>query len=628
MKLFLTAFFFGSLLVVTGAYAQQQRWQQHAAYTMEIDMDAEKHQFAGNQQLVYTNNSPDTLNRVFYHLYFNAFQPGSMMDVRSRTIEDPDRRVGERIFNLSPEETGYLRVNSLEQDGKEVNFEEAGTILEVVLAEPLLPGKSTALKMGFNGQVPLQIRRSGRDSEEEIDFSMAQWYPKLAEYDYMGWHANPYIAREFHGVWGNFDVKIRMDSAYTIAATGYLQNPHEIGHGYTGPGQPVKRPKGDKLTWHFKAENVHDFVWAADTDYTHTTAEGPDGLVLHFFYVEETATTTNWEQLPEYTARAFEIMNSRFGKYPYEKYSVIQGGDGGMEYPMATLITGRRSLTSLVGVTVHELVHSWYQMVLGTNESLYPWMDEGFTSYASAIVMRELFGNRRQQYSPHAGSYASYYNIVESGKEEPMTTHADHFKTNRAYSTAAYSKGAVFLAQLGYIIGEENLQKGMKRYYEIWKFKHPNANDFNRVMEKVADMELDWYLQYWVGSTKTIDYGFNSVYGTGENTMVELKRFGDMMMPVEVLVEYKDGSAELFYIPLRIMRGEKPKEMEIDRVVLDDWPWVYPTYNFTIPRKTGEIERMVIGPSGRLADVQMKNNVFTFETSPTTFSTGSNGKKQ
>jgi hypothetical protein len=207
------------------AAAQPDRWQQHVNYEMNIDVNAEKNQYTGFQKLVYTNNSPDTLDKVFYHLYFNAFQPGSMMDVRSRNLPDPDGRVRDRISKLTPDEIGYIKVNNLTCNGTALRFETNETILEVTLNEPVLPGASAVFEMEWDAQVPLQIRRSGRDNREGVRLSMAQWYPKLCEYDYQGWHANPYIAREFYGVWGDFDVTIAIDKNYLVAAGGYLQNP-------------------------------------------------------------------------------------------------------------------------------------------------------------------------------------------------------------------------------------------------------------------------------------------------------------------------------------------------------------------------------------------------------------------
>jgi len=159
-------------------------WQQQVDYEMEIDFDAKDYQYDGSQVLEYTNNSPDTLKRVFYHMYFNAFQPGSEMDVRSRTIEDPDSRVGDRISKLSDKEIGFMRAKTLQQDGKKLNFKLVGTVLEVELNEPILPGKSSTFKMDFEGQVPVQIRRSGRNNAEGVELSMTQWYPKMAEYDF------------------------------------------------------------------------------------------------------------------------------------------------------------------------------------------------------------------------------------------------------------------------------------------------------------------------------------------------------------------------------------------------------------------------------------------------------------
>ena len=581
----------GSLLT----HAQDYRWQQHVKYAMEVDMDVNSHQFQGTQKLIYTNNSPDTLNRIFYHLYFNAFQPGSMMDVRSRTISDPDSRVGKRISKLNENEIGYLRVQSLSQDQQPLEYQTAGTILEVVLDKPLYPGQSTTLDMSFNGQVPLQIRRSGRDNGEGIDYSMSQWYPKLAEYDHMGWHANPYIGREFHGVWGDFELRLKIDKDYVVAATGHLQNKAQVD------------PQSSKATWHFKAENVHDFVWAADPDYRQVEAQVPDGPTLHFYY-QPGKDTEEWEKLPEYTIRAFQYVNEHYGKYPYEKYSVIQAGDGGMEYPMATLITGHRNLRSLVGVTVHELLHSWYQMVLGTNESLYAWMDEGFTSFATAEVMAHLFGENPL---PHAQiyHYQNYFHLVKSGREEPLTTHADHFRFNQAYGIAAYSKGSVFLRQLSYVMGDEAFNKGMLRYFNEWKFRHPEPNDFKRVMEKTSGLELDWYLEYWVNSTKTIDYGIKDIHQQGDSTYVTLVRYGDMIMPVDLAVKYADGRKAVYNIPLRIMRGAKSPEIkDIPWQVSQDWPWTNPQYVLAVPGNIDEIEYLEIDPSKRMADILFDNN--------------------
>ena len=588
-------------------------WQQHVDYTMDVSVDVQNYQYTGNQKLVYTNNSPDELTRIYYHLYFNAFQPGSEMDMRLQSIPDPDGRMmvdgKSRISTLTPSEIGYLHITSLSQDGQPLTYREEGTILVVTLNKPIPAGGKATFEMTFNGQVPLQIRRSGRNSSEGVALSMSQWYPKLAEYDFEGWHATPYIGREFHGVWGDFDVKITLDKKYVVGGTGYLQNPQEIGHGYEAPGTKVKKPKGKTLTWHFKAPMVHDFMWAADPDYIHDTLQVANGPLLHFLYKDDKEILDNWKKLQPKTVEAMEFFNRNIGPYPYDQYSVIQGGDGGMEYAMATLITGGRNFGSLVGVMVHELAHSWFQMVLATNETKHAWMDEGFTSFISSLCMNLIMDQKKD--NPFSGSYQGYYNLIESGKEQPQTTHADRYDLNFAYGIAAYSKGAIFLSQLGYIIGQDKLMESLRKYYDDFKFKHPTPNDFKRTAEKVSGIELDWYLTDWVQTTNTIDYGIREVVADGQKTRVSLERIGSMPMPMDILVIYDDNSQETFYAPLRMMYGEKDNPYpNLKRTVLPNWPWAYNHYDFLLDKPLGSIKAVVLDPSQLMADVNGENNIW------------------
>ena len=608
-RLSLTSGIFLLLLSFHQLQAQVERWQQKVKYEMDVTMDVEKNQYRGTQKLHYTNNSPDTLERVFYHLYYNAFQPNSMMDVRSRTIADPDRRVGNRIFNLSPEEIGYLNINSLTLNGKVTQYVHEETILEVDLPEPILPGQTVEFDMEFEGQVPLQVRRAGRDNAEGIRYSMSQWYPKMAAYDVRGWHANPYIGREFYGNFGDFDVRITIDKNYTLGGTGYLQNANKIGHGYEDKGTVVPAPIGNTLTWHFFAPNVHDFMWAADPNFTHEKIQMDNGPMVHFLYVKSDKTEENWSKLKEYTTDAIQFMSDNFGKYPYDQFSVIQGGDGGMEYPMATLITGHRNLRSLVGVTVHELIHMWYYSTLGFNESSEPWLDEGFTTWATNVVMDAVF--ERYPNFIQDGNYRSYFRLVESGFEEPLTTHGDHYNRNSAYGAGTYTKGAVFVEQLAYIMGKENFDQAMLRLWNDWQFKHPNGNDVIRIMEKTSGLELDWYLDYFIASTKTIDYGIKSVEAEGEKTKISLERVGQMPMPMDVVVTYQDGSQETIYLPLVIMRGGKPSENgKPDRVMTEKWSWTDYTKEVVLAKPISEIKSVEIDPSMRLADINRENNKF------------------
>ncbi|MDV7186635.1 M1 family metallopeptidase [Lutibacter sp. TH_r2] len=602
------------LLLVTSTFITAQNntsyWQQHVDYTMDVDIDVENYQYKGTQKLVYTNNSPDDLKKVFYHLYFNAFQPGSEMDLRLQNIVDPDGRMvtnigakenpvyESRIAKLKPNEIGYLKVNSLKQNGENLQYTIEGTILEVTLNTSILSGEQVVFEMEFEGQVPVHIRRAGRNSEDGVALSMAQWYPKMAEYDFEGWHAHPYIAREFHQVWGDFDVTLHIDKKYTVAATGYLQNPQEIGHGYEDKTKKINLPKGNKLAWHFKAPKVLDFTWAADSNYVHDIRIAKNGVKLHFFYKNEAKYKKAWKEMQPYMEQSLDFFNEHIGPYAWEKYSVIQGGDGGMEYAMCTLVAGGKTLGEIVGTAFHELAHSWFQQLLASNESKHSWMDEGFTTYISTLASNKIL--KKEDGKPKGGrSYRGYLYAVENQIEEPLTTHADRFNTNVAYSIGSYTKGSMFLTQLNYIIGEENTANTIKKFYNDFKFKHPTPNDIKRTAEKVSGLQLDWYLNEWIETTHTIDYAVAKVEGKD----IKLARVGKMPMPIDITVEYIDGTSEEFYIPLNLLRGEKPTTATI----LKDWAWGNPTYTF---KANKEVKSVEIDTSGLMADVNRENNIF------------------
>lgn len=612
-----------SVFSLTNLLAQKSTyWQQKVDYKMQVSMDVNTYQYTGKQQLVYYNNSNDTLKKVYYHLYNNAFQPGSEMDMRIQNIKDPDGRMVtktkvddkevkvSRISKLSPSEIGYLHISNFKQDGISAVAKEVETILEVTLAKPLLPKKSTSFTLDFNGQVPVQIRRSGRNNKEGVELSMAQWYPKLAEYDFEGWHATPYIAREFHGVWGNFDVKITIDSNYILGSTGYLQNPNSIGFGYEDKSKKItKNPTAKTLTWHFIAPNVHDFTWAADKNYLHDVVQVADGPILHFLYKNNSKIIENWKSVQPKTVKLMQFYNKTIGKYPYKQYSVIQGGDGGMEYAMCTLILGEGSMEGLTGVIAHEMAHSWFQHVLATNESKHGWMDEGFASFLETLGLEEIADKKSE--NPFANDYNTYISMANSGKEQPQGTHADRFDENRVYSITSYVKGCLFAKQLDYLLGKDNMMAIMKRYYADWKMKHPTPNDFKRVAEKVSGAELDWYLTDWTKTTNTIDYGIKQVIENEAKTTIALERIGRMPMPIDLTIEYNDGSKENFYIPLRMMSFVKENPTpEVKRTVLNDWTWGNPNFEFTLPVIKANIKKITIDPLNLMADVKKENNVF------------------
>lgn len=626
------------------AFAQQPQaspstyWQQRVKYVMKADVNVQTNKLTGTQHLDYWNNSPDTLKRVFYHLYWNAFQPNSMMDARSRRqgtvvlrkapngndMVDWDSRVKDRILNLKKDEIGYENVTQVKMNGRLQKAILHETILEVVLDKPILPKTKVTFDLTWDSQVPLQVRRSGRDNPNtKVRYTMTQWYPKMCEYDFEGWHPTPYVAREFYGVWGDYDVTINIDKSYVLGGSGNIVNTSDVGHGYDTKSPTAPRPVSQQLSWHFVAPNVHDFAWAADPDYKHLVRHIPNGPTINVLYKNNSGTEqedARWKEVADAAVVVFPFIKKTFGDYPYPQYSFIHGGDGGMEYPNCTMIAGPG-----IGTAFHEWMHTWYQMQLGTNESEYPWMDEGFTEWATGRVedyydnqmRRSKIADPREKHiadsvakaSMQKDVYNGYYALVRSKLEEPLTTHADQYNTNFAYSEAAYSKGGVFMEQLGYVVGAEVLDKILLEYYRKWHFKHPNANEFIRVAEKVSGLQLDWYRGYFVNTIKTIDYKIDTLYEAEGKTRIGLRNLGQMPMPIDVRITFRDGTTEMHYIPMYLMFGQKQNENPGEkRIVYEEWKWTHPTYEVETSHRLTDIISIEIDPSQRLADVDRKNN--------------------
>lgn len=608
------------LALALSVQAQDNHWQQQADYQMNVTMNVKNFQYKGVQKVTYINNSPDTLTTVFFHLYFNAFQPNSEMDANLQTLPDPDGRMAtnigtpqrpiyeSRIAKLTPDEIGYLRVKKLTQDGVPATISHESTILKVTLPTPILPHSRTVLGLDFEGQVPVMIRRAGRNSPDGVALSMAQWYPKMVAYDHKGWHTTEYLGREFYGVWGNFDVKITLDKTYLVGASGVLQNPNEIGFGYEDKGVKVPTTKAATKTWHFIAERVHDFTWAADPQYVHDKHQLADGKTIHFIYKKYKDT---WKQIQEPMLKVFDYYNQLVGKYPWPQYSFIQGGDGGMEYAMCTLMVGNEKYERLVGTAAHELAHAWFQHLLATDEAAYPWMDEGFTSYIEYLAEHQILKTKKTA-NPFDSAYKGYFGLVKSGFQEPTITHSDRFATNYAYSVTAYYKGLLFLTQLDYLMGNEALQKTLKRYYNEYAFKNPTPNDFIRIAEKVSGMQLQWFLNEFMETDHTADYAISKVEGKDNKTEVTLKRVGRLPLSIDLWVTDKAGNIRYVYVPLRMTYAEKPNTYPAyPRTVLPAWGWGNPTYTFTLDMPLEDIKSITLDPENKSVDTDKENNSFS-----------------
>ena len=606
--------FFLLLTFFSGLFSAQQNayYQQYAKYKMDIDVDAQNFTYTGNQTLTYTNNSPDELKVVYFHLYWNAFKAGSMMDQRvAGQAKNGDSRLQvngiSRLASIPVEEEGAQNIHWIKQNGKDLKFEIQETIMKVVLDKPLKPNSSTTFTMNWDAVIPKQIRRAGRNNREGIDMTVTQWYPKIAEYDYDGWATFDYVGREFHAPFSDYEINIKIDKEYVIGAGGTLENPSEV-KGYDQKAS-VKADKDNKATWKWTAKNMLDFAWAADRDYTVENFTILDGPKVFYVY-QKSEKTKLWQESKPYVTKFFQIMNASFGRYPYPSYSFIQGGDGGMEYGMCTMILGEAtSLKGLLGLMIHEGGHSWNQQIMAYNESMRPWMDEGFTSYYESLVMHQILPPKEPEANPFVGSITNYRNFVKRGIEEPAVWFGDHHDNGSAYSFSTYVKGELFLVQLGYIMGEQNLTATMKEFYRQWNLKHPTDRDFLHIAQKVSGMDLKWFQNYWINTTKTIDYSVKNVEYGETSTTITLENKGQVPMPIDFSILTKDKKVVNYQIPLNMTHVWKTQDIYGDFRTLNYWPWTQKEYTLTIPYTKSQISALGIDFSQRLADVNVADNI-------------------
>lgn len=627
LTIILTVLCISSRLFAAGGY-----WQQHASYTMDVTLQDEIHTLQGTSKIVYTNHAPDTLHEVYFHLYYNAFQPGSMMDERSRAIKS--RPVVDLISKLPKSEWGVYTIPAVNVNGHSARFKITGTIMRVELDQPLAPEASVTLELpNWQVQIPRVIRRGGWGSRENIKYSMSQWYPKIAEYDNEGWQAQEYIAREFYGVWGDFDVTLHLPSKLVVGATGECQNPREVGHGYQliangeKEGRILPTDASEGMTaWHFTAHNVHDFAWVADPEYIHEWRVVRDSLTIHGFYKKQVAWL--WAHAIDYSEFAIHSYDSLYGHYPYKNFSTTHAGDGGMEYPQLIMITGYRGESSLAGVIAHEIAHQWFYGMLGSNETREAFMDEGFTSFATTQSMQRLWG--RYQIPPgterswldwftpgfdnKSDNYRGYQSLAKVGYEEPLVIPHDWFRED-INAGQVYSKTEAILYMLQYTLGDSVFDRGMKNYFDQWHFKHPHLTDFQKVMERTSGTDLDWFFDEWFRTTRTANYAACGVSSDetsgGYETKLHLKNEGLAVMPVDVLLHYTDGTSQDATIPLAVNQGNDYHKPDANRLFFPSWDWVAPSYHKTLltPKKVSWFE---IDTSWRLQDLDWMNNYSGF----------------
>ncbi len=597
-------------------------WQQHVSYQIEAALIDSIHSYNGKLSVAYTNNSPETLNEVYFHLYFNAFRPGSMMYERSKAQND--QGMMGKFNRYKQSDWGGYNILGVRAGGV-AKYEVTGTIMKVTLNQPLAPKQTQTIELDFFAQIPKQTRRSGWMNDHGIKYSMCQWYPKVCEYDREGWHHQEYVGREFYGVWGEFDVKLTVPASYCVGATGEVQNPNEVGWGYDSIAKGSKKgiyypTKQDGMkTWRFKASNVHDFAWVAD-EYIHEWDTWSDTVSVHCLY--KLGDRESWKEAMKHTIFMLDHHSKAVGWYQYRNFYNTHAGDGGMEYPQLIMDGSPNA-----GLIMHEGAHQWFYGMLGNNETRYAFLDEGFTEFLEMVVMEAYYGRHNErapyrdtswltrtfipEFDHRKNYYGPYQNLATLGYEEPLNIPHDWAREN-PNAGQAYFKTLNGLAQLEYVLGDDVFWKGMKEYFRRWHFKHPNLNDFKRTMEDVSGADLDWYFDQWFHTTRTIDYGVYDVESalTGDRTYgttVELYNCDVGVMPIDLLLHYEDGTTGLATIPLAVNQGTAYRKPEPGRIFFTPWDWVKKEYKGTAITPK-EVDWVEIDTSFRLQDLNYSNN--------------------
>lgn len=592
--LFFAVIFFDLVQISTlPLSAGQQEFFQNFSQTMEVNINDADFTYSGTGRTEFTNKSGDTLHALFFHTFFNAFQPGSAMSERSNEIGDNE--IGDKISKLKPQEYGKLEITSGEFRTKsKISIERTGTIIRIDLSEPILPDENVAFSFKFSGQVPLQTRRGGRTNSQGVRYSMAQWYPKLCQYDESGWHNNQYVAREFYGVWGKYDVKITLPAKFVVGASGELQNPASVGHGYEFTSDTTIQPEiklksigkenaDTLLTWHFVASPVHDFAWVADADYVHTIVRDSN-LTIHLLYKPNVL--RQWHSMPDWCKRTIHYFGNHYGNYPYKTFTCSQAGDGGMEYPQLIMIQ-HRPTRQLLEVTVHEIGHQWFYGLVANNETKHAWMDEGMNTFIEHKILNEEFYGEAESKKDWLTDYlipkqkqgikdnGRYWSIAGSGREEPQSLPHDRFRDGNT-SAQVYSKGAAILHQLEYSFGRQAVDSMMKIYAMKWRFKHPYPRDFEKTCEEVFGQRLDEFFETFLLTTENPLYRIESLKSEKEGEMwrnhLTIRKFGAAHVPLNLLVENSEGKFQAFHVPSDIL-------MRKDTSFLPIWFWTNPKYS-------------------------------------------------
>lgn len=612
-------------------------WQQDAHYAIKAKLDHKNFRIVANEELVYVNNSPDTLNEVYFHLYQNAFQPNSYYH---KLFKNDGRKV---FFSYTERKGLGTVVDSIQSLSGIDSVYIDNTIMYVRLKRSIFPGQKTTFKVGFSSYFGFgSMRRRMKAYPVEggnWHFNLAHWYPRICVYDNkFGWNTNQHLDKEFYGEFGTFDVQLTLPEDYIVEGTGYLANRREVLPDDLRAQLDVKNflHRGDKSeadtlseiipynskltkTWHFKASNVHDVAFVADP--TFRLDEGVYNGSSIIAVVEERH-VPSWKTAVEFTKQVVQTYSEDFYPYPYPKIVVADAEDG-MEYPMITMNTGGEP--GYRDLLAHEVGHNWFQGMVGSNETYRAMMDEGFTQFLTMWSLIKIDGDtsahkpygkeyykrfKNQSLTVDRRIFNGYCYSVLHDNDARLNTHSSEFGCGIRHADGyghVYYKTAAMLLSLQNILGDTLFLNTMHSYIEKYRFAHPYPEDFRLHVIRYTKRDLNWFFDQWIESTEVLDYSVKSVKrkrGVNDTYTITIRRKGDMEMPLDLKVETFEDTVYYFHIP------NDYQTKTTNAKVLPKWEGlgeVQREYSFDVVIPEG-LYNVIIDPEHMLADVNLLNN--------------------
>jgi hypothetical protein len=559
-------------------------WQQRVDYRINATLDTATHVIRGREQIRYTNNSPDALSYLWMFLEQNIC---SRSGITEKLDQPPLRFLGSTFDFSCKGFPGGVTLEHIRTGGQELRPAVYGTTMRVDLPRALAPGRTLDLDIAWRFTVPpYGAGRMGRDGSL---YQIAQWYPRLAVYDDVrGWNHEPYIgAGEFYLEYGSFDVSLTLPSNFTVAATGTLQNPEAVltpeqrsritkGLSSTEPVAVITAAEAGKVgaasrpsTWRFTADSVRDFAFAAGSQLRWDTSVYRK-ILVHTLY---RPSAPEWEEANKMVREALQYFSEQWYPYPYPHMTSVEGPIEGMEYPMLTFDPRAPSREERQWVLAHELGHQWMPMIVGSNERLYPWMDEGFNTFIDLAAAARYFAGTPYGDSIEVHPLHLYKDHAIPGQEQPLITRPVEV---RDLFWTGYQKPALMMQTLRYeVLGKERFDAAFRAYLRAWAYKHPTPADFFRLMRDASGMDLDWFWRDWVFTTAGLDQAVDSIGKTRDGEKIFLSNRGSMMLPLEMDLTFTDGSNERVRLPVEMWnQGSRfayrlRSAKEVRRVVID-----------------------------------------------------------